>query len=168
MTPVNKAGHKGVKDARMELLPPEFLWGVAKVYSMGAEKYSDRNWERGYEYMKSYGAMQRHLNLWLAKQDNDEESGLNHLLHAAWMIIALYTFHVRDIGVDDRPTGVSLDAMKATLLNPEDIVAANEEQKIPVRKKPARKKTAAARKRPTPAQRRRSISRRRTTRRKAR
>jgi hypothetical protein len=117
-------GHKGVKDAMFGLMPPEWLWGVSQVYGMGAQKYASRNWERGYSYMKAFDAAQRHDMLWLAGQDTDPESGLNHLLHASWMHAALYTFQVRGIGEDDRPDGAKVDFMQATLLNPQDIEAA--------------------------------------------
>jgi len=127
-------GHKGVKDARFDLMPPEWLWGVSQVYGFGARKYADRNWERGYSWMKAYGAAQRHEHLWLAGQsydvdengqaDGENFSGLHHLLHASWMMAALYTFEARGIGDDDRPTGGNIDFMKATLLNPEEIAAA--------------------------------------------
>ena len=124
-----RPGHKGQKDAMFGLAPPEWLWGLSQVYGMGAIKYAPRNWERGYEWSKAIDAHGRHVQLWIAGQNEDSESGLNHLLHASWMLAALFTFQTRGIGVDDRPQGVNVDFMQATLLNPEDIAAANAEQK---------------------------------------
>jgi hypothetical protein len=127
--PAPRPGHKGVKDAMLDLVPPEWLWGLSQVYGMGAMKYAPRNWERGYEFSKAIGAHGRHMQLWIAGQDNDPESNLNHLLHASWMLAALYTFQVRGIGVDDRPHGANIDMMSAVLLNPQDIDTAHAEQK---------------------------------------
>jgi hypothetical protein len=122
------AGHKGVKDAKLSLIPPEFQWGLSQVYGMGAMKYAPRNWERGYDFSSAMDAHDRHYLLWSAREDRDEESGLSHLLHATWMLAALYTFQARGIGVDDRAEGVNVEWMKATLLNPQDIAAANAEK----------------------------------------
>lgn len=33
--------------ARMDLLPPEFLFATADILAFGAGKYGDRNWEKG-------------------------------------------------------------------------------------------------------------------------
>ncbi len=124
-----RPGHKGQKDPMFGLLPPEWLWGVSQVYGMGAMKYAPRNWERGYDWNLAMDAHGRHYNLWVARDPADAESKLSHLLHASWMLAALYTFEVRGLGEDTRPIGVNLDAMKATLLNPQDIAAAHSEQK---------------------------------------
>ena len=127
--PEPRPGHKGQKDAMFALLPPEWLWGVSKVYGMGAMKYAPRNWERGYDWELAMDAHGRHYNLWAAGEDNDSESGLNHLLHASWMLAALFTFQLRGLGMDSRPQGANIDFMKATLLNPETILEAQKEQK---------------------------------------
>lgn len=124
-----RPGHKGQKDAMFGLIPPEWKWGVAQVYGMGAMKYAPRNWERGYDWNLAMDAQERHYNLWVAGESADKESGLNHLLHASWMLAALFTFEVRGLGTDTRPSGVNLDYMKATLLNPDDIATAHAEQK---------------------------------------
>lgn len=122
MTTPSKDGVKGVKSARFDLLPPEAIWQIALIYGMGAQKYAERNWEGGYEYSKSYGALQRHLALFWAGEEVDEESGLPHMAHAAWHCLALLTFEIRRIGKDDRPlerASQSLDSMRAELTNPE-------------------------------------------------
>jgi len=122
-------GHKGVKLARFSLLPPEFLWGLAEIYGKGAEKYAERNWERGYPDKYGNGAsvdaLLRHIVLWMAGKDIDQESGQLHLLHAAFRLAALYTFQVRGIGRDTRTAGCG--SLTSELLNPEDIEAARAE-----------------------------------------
>jgi hypothetical protein len=118
------AGVKGEKDARYDLIPPEATWYEALVYGMGARKYAERNWEGGYEWGKTIAALERHIQLFKAGEDNDPESGLPHMAHARWHTGVILTFAARQIGVDDRPQDVALMAMQATLLNEEEIVNA--------------------------------------------
>lgn len=116
------AGVKGVKAARYDLLPPEPTWYEALVYGAGASKYADRNWENGYEWGKGIAALERHIQLFKAGEDLDPEFGLPHLAHARWHTGTLLTFWAREIGIDDRTKEANIDVMKATLLNPEEIV----------------------------------------------
>lgn len=94
-------GEKGEKLARFDLLPPEPMWLIAEVFGRGAKKYADRNWEKGYRWGLSVGALQRHLHLWLQGEDTDTETGAHHLAQVAWHAIVLLTFTLRNIGTDD-------------------------------------------------------------------
>lgn len=94
-------GEKGQKLARFDLMPPEALWAVAEVFGRGAKKYADRNWEKGYRWGLSFGALQRHLLLWQLGEDIDEETGSFHLAQVAWHALVLLTFTLRRIGTDD-------------------------------------------------------------------
>ena len=85
-------GEKGVKPERMDLLPPEGLLAISRVFGFGASKYADHNWRRGYEWGKSYGALQRHLNAFWSGDTYDEESGEPHLAHAGFHVLALLTW----------------------------------------------------------------------------
>ena len=87
---------------RMDLLAPEALMGIAKILSYGANKYEDRNWEKGMNWGRVYGALQRHLNAFWGGEELDEESGLRHIDHAACCIHFLQTYSSRNIGTDDR------------------------------------------------------------------
>jgi hypothetical protein len=88
----------------MELLPPESLIGTAQVLTFGAKKYKDRNWEKGINYSRVYGALQRHLNAWFSGEEIDPESGLSHLHHAGCCMMFLQTYHERKMTeFDDRP-----------------------------------------------------------------
>lgn len=89
-------GQKGVKDERHDLIPREGLEAIARVYAFGAEKYADHNWRKGYEWSKSYAAMQRHLVAFWSGETFDEESGLPHLAHAGFHIMALLTWLEQD------------------------------------------------------------------------
>jgi hypothetical protein len=94
-------GQKGQKLQMFSLIPPEFLWELAKHYGVGARKYDRKNWEKGYAWSLSLDASQRHLNQWLRGEDFDQETMTNHLICAIWHLIALYTFDWREIGTDD-------------------------------------------------------------------
>ena len=94
-------GEKGSKVQRFSLIPAEFLWELATHYGRGAQKYADRNWERGYKWSLSEDAYTRHFNQWKRGQDADEETGTHHLICAIWHLIALYIFQRRGLGTDD-------------------------------------------------------------------
>lgn len=96
-------GEKGRKPARFELIPPRALEQVAVVYGVGADKYEDRNWERGVDWSLMFGAMMRHMWLWWAGETDDVESGLNHLAHAAFHVLGLMQLTETHPGLDDRP-----------------------------------------------------------------
>jgi hypothetical protein len=102
-------GQKGAKLAQLGALDPKALYTVAEVAGFGANKYAAFNFLRGYSWALNYDAMQRHLMQWWAGEDNDSESGLPHLAHAAWHCLALLAFVIRGRGTDDRPQAV-LDA----------------------------------------------------------
>lgn len=95
-------GEKGRKPERYDLLPYEALDEVARVYGMGAEKYEDWNWAKGYAWSLSLGALQRHVAAFAQGEDADPESGYSHLAHAAFHCLALITFQQHDLGTDDR------------------------------------------------------------------
>ena len=96
-------GQKGRKPARFGLIPGEALWKVAELYGKGAEKYDDRNWERGYDWSLSFDALQRHAWQFWNGEDNDPESGMPHMASVVFHALALLTFAERHAEFDDRP-----------------------------------------------------------------
>lgn len=77
---------------------------MAELYGRGAEKYADRNWERGYAWHLSYSAMQRHATqFWQFRESRDAETGCHHLAAVVFHALALMAFDLRQIGTDDRP-----------------------------------------------------------------
>ena len=96
-------GAKGRKLARHELLPPESLTAIAERFGLGAAKYEDRNWEKGYDWSLSYGALQRHLLAWWGGEDVDEEFGDSHLAAAGFHVLVLLSFIENHLDGDDRP-----------------------------------------------------------------
>jgi hypothetical protein len=45
----------------------------------------------------------RHLSAWWQGEDKDPETGMSHMLHAAWNALTLVAYELRGIGEDDRP-----------------------------------------------------------------
>jgi len=88
---------------RVDLLPYDALDEVAKVYTFGASKYAERNWEAGMKWSRLFAACMRHTWAWFRGEDKDPESGLSHLVHAAFCILCLIAYELRHAGTDDRP-----------------------------------------------------------------
>lgn len=65
-----------------QLLDPDFLEGIAKVLTMGAQKYAPDNWKKvgKDEYVR---AIMSHYIKWRKGELLDSESGLPHLYHMA-------------------------------------------------------------------------------------
>jgi hypothetical protein len=102
--------------ARFDLLPPEPLEALAALYAYGAQKYADRNWEKGMSWGRVFAAMMRHAWKFWRGQDYDDdprwaEMGVkvHHLTAVAWGAFALYTYFVRRLGEDTRSAVVSPD-----------------------------------------------------------
>lgn len=89
-------GEKGVKLERFDLLPTLPLEELAKHYGRGAAKYDDHNWARGYEWSKSYAALQRHANAFWSGTDIDPETGSPHIVAVAWHAFTLTEFLLKD------------------------------------------------------------------------
>ena len=87
---------------RFDLIPPEWESALAAVLTKGAEKYADRNWEKGLSWSRRYASARRHLNAFWRGEDNDPETGLPHLAQAAWNCLALLTFMKTHPDFDDR------------------------------------------------------------------
>lgn len=87
---------------RYDLIPGNALDELAKVYTFGAKKYADRNWEKGMAWSRIFGAIMRHAWAWFRGQTHDPETGLNHMVHAAWGCLALVEYSITNKGQDDR------------------------------------------------------------------
>lgn len=85
------------------LLPWLALREVAYIFTLGAKKYSDRNWEKGFNYSRVFNSLMRHLTAWWNGEDNDPESSRSHLAHAACNVLFLLHFTLTNTGTDDRP-----------------------------------------------------------------
>jgi hypothetical protein len=86
---------------RWGLLPWRALGVVADVFTFGAKKYADNNWQRVPCARERYfDALQRHVNAWHLGEANDPETGYHHLAHAACCVLFLLSF---EIGHDEAP-----------------------------------------------------------------
>lgn len=87
--------------SRVSLVFTKGLLEVGKVGTFGAKKYADHNWLKGMKWSRLLDATLRHLIAFNSGERIDEESGLSHLAHAAWNILALLTYLIMGIGEDD-------------------------------------------------------------------
>lgn len=92
------------KKSRMDLLDPEFLLEMGRTMTYGAEKYEDRNWERGISYSRLYAAILRHTLKFWKGETFDRDSGLKALAHVAANAMMLASMAET---WDDRPEYVS-------------------------------------------------------------
>lgn len=83
---------------RLDLIEPEFIEGIGKVLTFGADKYEPNNWQKveGAED-RYYAAALRHLMAWRKGEKEDPESGLSHLDHVACNIMFLQYFEREEI-----------------------------------------------------------------------
>jgi len=78
---------------RFDLIPPEAMKALAEVYSLGAKKYADRNWEKGIPFSVCLGSLKRHLNeMELGELINTKDGDLEHIAHVMWWAVAVTTF----------------------------------------------------------------------------
>lgn len=88
---------------QLELIPPEWVWGLGMVLTRGAAKYAVRNWERGMKWSYPVGCALRHIYKFVLGERYDPETGCHHLFMAAWNCCALATYDMRGIGENDLP-----------------------------------------------------------------
>lgn len=94
---------------KIALVPPELVLAVAQALTHGAEKYSDRNWEKGLAWSRVYSSLQRHVQDFWAGVETDPDSGMPNLWCAGACIAFLITYEQRRIGLDDRQVETWLD-----------------------------------------------------------
>lgn len=79
--------HKGLRyntgKLRMDLVQPWAHEQMVKVLTKGAEKYADRNWERGMAWTTALASLKRHLLAYEKGEDYDPETGILHIAHVA-------------------------------------------------------------------------------------
>lgn len=95
---------------QIELVPPEAIIAMAEILTIGAKKYSARNWEKGMKWSKVYAPLFRHLMKWVLGEPYDIETyekygeKHSHMKFVLWNAMALVTYEQRGIGEDDIPT----------------------------------------------------------------
>lgn len=101
-TESSTGGQKGTKPERYDLIPTEPLAILARLYGFGAQKYEAHNFRKGYEWSKSYAALQRHANQFWGGEDIDSETQLPHMASVAWHAFTLLIFMQEHPDFDDR------------------------------------------------------------------
>jgi len=87
-----KFGSGAVRDthedkSRFDLIPPLALKRVADLYTRGAIKYDERNWEKGIPISRCYASLMRHVFQY-GMGDIEED----HLAAVAWNALAIMHF----------------------------------------------------------------------------
>ena len=88
---------------RYDLLPVKAIREVVKVLTFGANKYGDRNWEKGLAWSRPYAALHRHMSSFWEGEDLDSESGIPHIAHAICSLLFLMEYTFTRLEFDDRP-----------------------------------------------------------------
>jgi len=103
---INKSMGGGLRynngKAELHQVPTSLRLAVAKVLMYGAQKYAKGNWRKGMSWMTINDCLERHMISWLDGEENDEESGLPHLYHAAANIAMLIEYKETCPELDDR------------------------------------------------------------------
>lgn len=77
------------------LIPPLAMKEMVKVLTFGAQKYERDNWKRVPDSKRRYfDALERHIWAWKMGEQNDSETGINHLAHAMCCLFFLYEHDV--------------------------------------------------------------------------
>lgn len=78
--------HRELKNGkgRFDLLPPRAIVRVAKRLEYGAQKYGDRDWDKGLPYSKTIDSALRHIFQFMRGENNED-----HLAAAATQILSL-------------------------------------------------------------------------------
>lgn len=95
-------GRADIGKLRYDLLPPYPIQQLVKILSGGADKYGDKNWEKGMAWSRCYASLMRHLMAWWMGEDKDKESGESHLAHAMCNLVFLMEYERTHPEKDDR------------------------------------------------------------------
>ena len=90
---------------RYELMSSIALKEIAKVYTNGAEKYTDydsdgnitydgsNNWRKGLLWMDCIASTKRHIEKFIEGEDMDNETNTLHLANACWNLMTIIDFY---------------------------------------------------------------------------
>jgi hypothetical protein len=111
---------------RFDLEHPIAREGLVKVLTKGAEKYAERNWEKGMKWSTVIASLKRHLNALEKCEDYDSETGLLHADHIQCNAHFLSAYYKIAPQFDDRPhtylrhpkIGLDIDEVLCDWVNP--------------------------------------------------
>ena len=105
--PLGQSTDEGVKNddgrPRYDLIPAMPMERVAEVYAIGANKYGDRNWEKGMAFGRLFRAMLSHAWKWWRGEKFDKEDGQHHLASVVFCALGLMQLEETHPEKDDRP-----------------------------------------------------------------
>lgn len=88
---------------RFDLLPPDAMVELVRVFHVGAAKHGARNWEEApFEARRYIAAIQRHVAQWSAGEDVDPEDGCHHLAKVACQALMIVARTKRGAFIDTR------------------------------------------------------------------
>lgn len=88
---------------RHDLVPAFAQEQYARVLTKGAEKYAERNWEKGMPWSKVFSSLERHLLSFKNGEDRDPETGELHTAHIMCNAAFLTEYYKIFPQGDDRP-----------------------------------------------------------------
>jgi len=100
---MSEAKKNDAEKLRYDLIPPYALEKLAEVYTIGAKKYGDQNWRKGFAWSRIIGAMMRHLEAFRRGESVDPDDGQHPLASVMWCAATLMEFECFELGEDDRP-----------------------------------------------------------------
>ena len=96
MTQEGKKNDRQDNKHRWELLPLNLLAHVVDVYTAGAVKYGDNNWQNLPDAYNRYkAALFRHLVAFESGEIRDPETGCYHLAQVVWNALAMLHFSLK-------------------------------------------------------------------------
>lgn len=103
---------RAIGKGRYDLLPVFAMRRLAGWYELGAQKYGDRNWEKGIPYSRCIDSAKRHLDKFIMGMRDED-----HLVAAVWNLMAIMDYQERGMDkFDDMPhylDGKNLDVKLA-------------------------------------------------------
>lgn len=102
--PQNPKDIHGYKKVDLSLVPDIAVFHEAAAFIDGAEKYGPYNWRDHAVLARVYiAACKRHLDYWMAGQENASDSGVHHLGHARACLAILLDAQATGNLIDNRP-----------------------------------------------------------------
>ena len=122
-----------VNKPRIDLIPPNTLMRIGRVFAMGARKYGDTNWLKGMRWSRLYAAAMRHLLAYWSGEDLDSESNEYHLVHAICDLMCLLEYYEQHPALDDRRFDYSVnDYSQEYIYDPDDTGTVLEGGAVPI------------------------------------
>jgi len=110
--------HEAKKDdtgkLRYDLIPWYPMQELARVYTIGANKYGDYNWRKGMKWGRIVGALFRHFWAWIRGEVYDLADGQHHLASVLWCAVTLMEYERLKLGENDLMRSNSQEVQVAT------------------------------------------------------